>query len=254
MAINFEIAKRTGLGALVLIIIPLLVWVSGWLWHPQNESGWWRLMFWITQTASAPWSMITSGLLMTWLLRCLRFCFKPALGLVCIVAVTLLIGQGLKSFIKQQVQEPRPYVLWLERTYNIDDQVFYALPRDGRSQLIKAALQDQRQIPLWLYRHWQHETGFAFPSGHTVFAASWALLALGLLWPRRHFASFTLIMAWAAAVMSSRLVLGMHWPRDLIVGTALGWLIVTLACWLVQRWMAMLTPNSDDLQDIKPRA
>jgi membrane-associated phospholipid phosphatase len=31
------------------------------------------------------------------------------------------------------------------------------------------------------------ETGFAFPSGHTMFAASWALLAIGLLWPRRHY-------------------------------------------------------------------
>ncbi|MEA9389420.1 phosphatidylglycerophosphatase B [Acerihabitans sp. TG2] len=245
----FEIAKRTGFGAMVLIIIPFLVWVSGWLWHPQNEAAWWRLMFWITQTATAPWSMITSTLLMVWLLWCLRFRFKPALGLVCIVAAALLIGQSLKSFIKQQVQEPRPYVLWLEHTHNIDDRVFYSLPRNERSLLVKSELQDQQNIPPWLGHHWQHETGFAFPSGHTVFAASWALLALGLLWSRRHVVSLTLIVAWAAAVMCSRLVLGMHWPRDLIVGTALSWLIITLACWLVQRWITMPTPDPNPQHD-----
>ncbi len=250
----FEIAKRTGLGALVLIIIPLLVWVSGWQWHPHNEAVWWRLMFWITLTATAPWGTITSTLFIAWFLWCLRFRLRPALGLVCILGLTMLVGQSLKSVIKQQVQEPRPYVVWLEHAHNIDDKAFYALPKAARSQLVKEELQDQPQIPPWLRTHWQHETGFAFPSGHTVFAASWALLALGLLWPRRHFVSLTLIMVWAEAVMSSRLVLGMHWPRDLIVGTVLGWLIITLACWLVQRWVGSLTPKPDELRDIKSRA
>ncbi|WP_413738782.1 phosphatidylglycerophosphatase B [Sodalis sp. RH21] len=250
----FEIAKRTGLGAMVLMIIPLLVWVSGWQWHPQNEADWWQGMFWMTQTVTSPWGALTSALLLSWFLWCLRFRLKPAVGLACILGATLFIGQGLKSVIKDRVQEPRPYVLWLEHAYDIDDRAFYSLPRKQRAQLVKQELQDQANIPPWLRKHWQHETGFAFPSGHTVFAASWALLALGLLWPRRHFASVAIIMAWAMVVMGSRMILGMHWPRDLIVGTILSWLIITLACWLVQRWIGPLTPKPDEARDIKSRA
>ncbi len=50
---------------------------------------------------------------------------------------------------------------------------------------MKEQLAGQQNIPVFLRQHWQKETGFAFPSGHTMFAASWALLAVGLLWPRR---------------------------------------------------------------------
>ena len=50
---------------------------------------------------------------------------------------------------------------------------------------MKEQLAEEKNIPQYLRSHWQKETGFAFPSGHTMFAASWALLAVGLLWPRR---------------------------------------------------------------------
>lgn len=35
-----EIAKRTGAGALLLMIIPLLLWVSGWQWSPESNYCW----------------------------------------------------------------------------------------------------------------------------------------------------------------------------------------------------------------------
>ena len=41
-------------------------------------------------------------------------------------------------------------------------------------------------------------------------------------------------MAWAISVMGSRLLLGMHWPLDLMVATVMSWLLATLACWLVE--------------------
>jgi phosphatidylglycerophosphatase B len=77
-----------------------------------------------------------------------------------------------------------------------------------------------------LRKHWQKETGFAFPSGHTMFAASWALL-LGC-WPRRRTVTIVILLVWATGVMGSRLLLGMHWPRDLVVATLISWLLV---CW-----------------------
>ena len=249
----FDIAKRTGLGAVVLMVIPILAWVSGWQWHPDNEVWWWRVLYWVTQTVTSPWGFITSTVLFCWFLWCLRFRWRPTLVLGCILGAALLLGQGIKSAIKDHVHEPRPYVMWLEETHDMDGKDFYSLPGKARSMLVKKELQNEQEIPRWLRKHWQHETGFAFPSGHTVFAASWALLALGLLWPRRHYKSVVLIMVWSEGVMGSRMVLGMHWPRDLVMGIFLSWLVIALACWLVQRWIGPLAPTSDEARNIKSR-
>ena len=43
-------------------------------------------------------------------------------------------------------------------------------------------------------------------------------------------------MVWATGVMGSRLLLGMHWPRDLAMATLISWLLVVVTCWLAQRW------------------
>ena len=35
--------------------------------------------------------------------------------LFAILAAAILVGQGVKSWIKDKVQEPRPFVIWLEK-------------------------------------------------------------------------------------------------------------------------------------------
>ena len=105
---------------------------------------------------------------------------------------------------------------------------------------MKEQLAQQNDIPGFLRHHWQKETGFAFPSGHTMFAATWALLLVGLLWSRRRALGLAVAMAWAIGVMGSRLLLGMHWPLDLMVATVMSWIMATLACWLVQRQCGLL--------------
>ncbi|BDY94596.1 hypothetical protein MUTS15_32530 [Escherichia coli] len=101
--------------------------------------------------------------------------------------------------------------------------------------------------------HWQKETGFAFPSGHTMFAASWALLAVGLLWPRRRTLTIAILLVWATGVMGSRLLLGMHWPRDLVVATLISWALVAVATWLAQRICGPLTPPAEENREIAQR-
>ena len=109
----------------------------------------------------------------------------PALMLFAILGGAILVGQGVKSWVKDRVQEPRPFVVWLEKTHHVPVDEFYNLKRKDRGALVKEQLAEQQDIPKFLRKHWQKETGFAFPSGHTMFAASWALLGVGLLWPRR---------------------------------------------------------------------
>ena len=86
-----------------------------------------------------------------------------------------------------------------------------------------------------------------------MFAASWALLAVGLLWPRRRTLTIVFLLIWATGVMGSRLLLGMHWPRDLVVATLISWLLVTLATWLAQRVCGPLTPPVQEEKEIAQR-
>jgi undecaprenyl-diphosphatase len=65
---------------------------------------------------------------------------------------------------------------------------------------------------------------FSFPSGHTLHAVAFTLVALayypalaGLLWP------FTLLVA------LSRVVLGLHYPSDVLAGAALGAAVALLS-------------------------
>lgn len=248
-----EIAIRTTLGALMLLIMPAGIWISGWHWQPVEMGTGYKMLFWLTETVTSPWGALTSALLCGWFMWCLRYRFKPALILLTIVILAILTGQYAKSFIKEKVQEPRPYVLWLEHNHSLDEKTFYDQKRPERSALVRNALIENTQLPDWLKQHWEFETGYAFPSGHTMFAASWALLGIGLLWPRRRVVTVVILMAWAVGVMVSRLFLGMHWPQDLIISTLISWILVTLATWLVQRYCGPLTVPPQEKQEIQQR-
>ncbi|EIV5803430.1 phosphatidylglycerophosphatase B [Klebsiella aerogenes] len=248
------IAKRTAIGAALLLVMPVIVWLSGWQWQPGQAPAMLKMWYWVTETVTQPWGIMTHVALFGWFLWCLRFRLREALVLFLILGAAILAGQGLKSWIKERVQEPRPFVIWLERTQQVPVAQFYELKRKERAKLVHEQLAEQQTIPGFLRKHWQKETGFAFPSGHTMFAASWALLGVGLLWPRRRWVTIGLLLGWATAVMGSRLALGMHWPQDLIVATSLSWLLVSAATWLTQRFCGPLTPPVEEASDIKKRA
>ncbi len=248
-----SIARRTAVGAGILLIMPVAVWISGWQWQPGTNSGWLKALFWITETVTQPWGIITHTLLCGWFLWCLRFRMRAAIMLFAILAGVILIGQGLKSLVKDRVQEPRPFVVWLEKTHHVPVNDFYNLKRKERGELVKEQLTEQQAVPTFLRKHWQKETGFAFPSGHTMFAASWALLGVGLLWPRRRTFTIAFLLVWATGVMGSRLLLGMHWPRDLVVATLMSWLLITCATWLAQRVCGPLTPPAEEKREIADR-
>lgn len=67
--------------------------------------------------------------------------------------------------------------------------------------------------------------GASFPSGHTLSTATFATaLALGLtrIWPPSRNAAFLVAALWISLVGMSRLVLGVHWPTDVLAAICLG--------------------------------
>ncbi|SQI40574.1 Phosphatidylglycerophosphatase B [Leminorella richardii] len=235
------LTARLAAGVLLLLIVPLAVLVTGWQWSPGGAEAFLLPMFWLTETASSPWGAITSVILAIWFIGRLSLSWRRAIAMTALLAVTIVGGQAIKSAVKETVQEPRPYVLWMANQYPIDAREFYAQSRKDRVKVIKQHLSEEPEVPRWLSKHWQRETGYAFPSGHTLFTATWALLGVGLLLPRRRYLSVAVLTAWAIAVEGSRLMLGMHWPLDLITSILLGGILAFGACWLAEKKILLST-------------
>jgi undecaprenyl-diphosphatase len=68
---------------------------------------------------------------------------------------------------------------------------------------------------------------FSFPSGHTLHAVSFTLVALawypGLAW---------LLIPFTASVGASRVVLGLHYPSDVLAATGIATTLAALSLWL----------------------
>lgn len=52
-----SIAKRTAVGAGLLLIMPVAVWVSGWSWQPGHNVWWLKSLYWVTETVTQPWGL-----------------------------------------------------------------------------------------------------------------------------------------------------------------------------------------------------
>jgi phosphatidylglycerophosphatase B len=85
-----------------------------------------------------------------------------------------------------------------------------------------------------------------------MFAASWALL-VSVCFGRVVVLDHCRAAGVGDGVMGSRLLLGMHWPRDLVVATLISWMLVTIATWLAQRLCGPLTPPVEEKQEIAER-
>ena len=68
---------------------------------------------------------------------------------------------------------------------------------------------------------------FSFPSGHTLHAVAFTIVAIAhypvLAW---------LLVPFAASVAASRVVLGLHYPSDVLAATAIGTGLASVSLWV----------------------
>lgn len=222
-------------GALVLLIIPAVAWVIHWRWNADSQWSFLWLFYLLTQTVTRPYGILTSLIILSALLWALNIARRDVLRVALIVILPVIIGQFAVGQIKQLTQEPRPYVVWLKQREPQLMQRFYQVDRDKRGQLIATALAQDTRIAGWQKQHWQTQTDYAFPSGHTVFAATWALMVAAIMFSRRRVLLPALVMIWAAGVVASRLLLGVHWPGDLVVSLLMAFGLSLPAAYLLVR-------------------
>jgi len=69
---------------------------------------------------------------------------------------------------------------------------------------------------------------FSFPSGHTLHAVAFSLVAMA------HYPALAwLLVPFTAAVAASRVVLGLHYPSDVLAATAIGSALAGASLWVV---------------------
>lgn len=92
--------------------------------------------------------------------------------------------------------------------------------------------------------------GSSFPSGHTLTSAAFATaacLCVVRLWPRARWPAFTLAAIWVSLVAISRLVLGVHWPTDVLAAACAGVLLaLTVDATLSALWQRRGVPVAVD--------
>lgn len=117
-----------------------------------------------------------------------------ALGCVCALQMVLtgLVAAAMYRGLKRWTRRPRPF-----RAH--EDIVAHVLPLDE----------------------------FSFPSGHTLHAVTFTIIALAyfpLLAP--------LLIPFTLLVAASRVVLGLHYPSDVLAATVIGSLLASSSLWL----------------------
>lgn len=69
---------------------------------------------------------------------------------------------------------------------------------------------------------------FSFPSGHTLHAVAFSLVAMA------HYPALAwLLVPFTASVAASRVVLGLHYPSDVLAATGIGCGLAGLSLWMV---------------------
>jgi phosphatidylglycerophosphatase B len=155
-----------------------------------------------------------------------------------IVGVMLLALAGNaqlnEHIIKPLFGIPRPNIVSLTESGALaselpDAESFYAVGDKGARRIVLGELLPDLQSPALSDRvraHWVHETGYAFPSGHSTAAITFAVMlaALGFGWLDgwRQAITTALVPIWAVFVVYSRPLLGVHTPIDVIAGTVVG--------------------------------
>ena len=232
MTKNVYLLRRLGLAWLLLMIIPGLLLLTRYQLFPliDLQSNLATLLYWITSTGTAPYGIATVVFVLLIGYRMMPKALFISLFLA--ISLSQLSSLALSHTLKPYFKEPRPNLVFLaQQDLPSDAQLsldsFYQLDKPSRSTAIATALEGlkvvkpEMKFTPRIHQHWQNEVSYSFPSGHTIFAVTLVLTA-GYYLLLAGLPSFTLaLVTWALLMGLSRMLLGMHWPQDVLFSTIL---------------------------------
>lgn len=164
----------------------------------QRDAGWClRANRWCSRGRARPFFTMTSRLgdgVAWYALMAMLLVLDGVAGLLASLhlALTGVVALALYRLLKRYTQRPRPFVF------------------DARIRALVAPLDE-----------------FSFPSGHTLHAVAFSLVAVAhyppLAW---------VLLPFTASVAASRVVLGLHYPSDVLAASVLGASIAAASLWI----------------------
>lgn len=140
-----SIARRTAAGAAVLLVIPTVVWFSGWMWQPGQNETWLKALYWITETVTQPWGLLRTCCSVAG--SCGACAFAFARRWYCCHSRrghTYRAGE----VVGQRSRAGTPSFRRLAgKTHHVPVDEFYNLKRKDRGALVKEQLAEQQDIP-----------------------------------------------------------------------------------------------------------
>ncbi len=237
--------KRTRLRTLTITICLALLTLASTFLFPYGFSAIhedWAASFWLFISHTGG----TLGVPFITLIFCfiISFQFKGWQKKVLVISLSLFAFSFIlggfarinEYFIKEELKVERPNMLYLKDHYGFNTQQFYGYnDKTERKRYLRWFLQQQNTKPVQInnkslhpkiLEHWIDETGYSFPSGHSVNAFLMStLIGYILLFIYSDFRRKTLFLLpflWATLVALSRVILGVHSPTDITLGAFMG--------------------------------
>lgn len=246
-------------GWAILAIIPAILLLLNTSLFPliALDSTLANALFWLTSTGTAPYGVAT--VLLVLFLSYQRLSKPQFSRLLLAISLGMCTTLTLNTFLKPYFNEPRPNAVWLDSHYLLDADNFYSLPKAQRKTEMASALDrldhahsNQTLSPL-VKQHWKHEVGFAFPSGHTLFALTLTMITSYYLLLAGNIFILGMLFIWSIGMEFSRMLLGMHWSQDVLASTILGGGIGLLSILVVHKCFPYLSNFYSELMRSKKK-
>lgn len=250
MTVNVKIYRHLVFIWLILAAMPSYLLMSNqqifpWLDLSQPLA---QILFWLTSTGTAPYGAMT---VVVFLAICMKFVPKPLwVRLTCAVILSLSISTTLNHQLKSYFTEPRPNATFLseQAQSQLDLDSFYQQKKKQRRKIIEKTIEQYQSpenteqlhtvpalaISSMIQKHWIHEVGYAFPSGHTIFAVTLVLTSSFYLLLAGATGVNIALVFWGLMMGVSRMLLGMHWPQDVFASTCIAVFISIFSVYLVE--------------------
>ncbi|WP_108651520.1 phosphatase PAP2 family protein [Dongshaea marina] len=219
--------KKQLITLVILLIVISISFISehlGVRWYPMLDlhSSFASILYGLTLSVSSKGLIVTLIVLLLISAGSRPFCLNRLVILVGCLLVALAVAWGTKTVVKHVTQESRPYLEQLAAEGKIPStDSFYQLKEADRGQLIKSLkLPD---TPAWLQQHLTKEVNYSFPSGHSIAAITLVMFFMPIWFSMRRPGWLVgLLVLWGVGVCYSRLLLGLHWPGDVLASSIFG--------------------------------